>query len=367
MAASTKRGFALCKNIFAFKGLGYSSSSQAEKKYGLEFPRYSKKNYKYILDEGLASRIAYSLGHLENSVTVIETNPGPGVLTRALFEAGATHIVGLEPERRFHSGLLDLKQQLSPPRRFDLLHGDFSKIDPHDGSVGTGAHCTPPAISSRDVLAYVLPHSWQSDRLAARFLGVEAASRPSILPRVLLSHLSQMAARRGIFQKGRCELVFFYAEERSQKITAQFGSKHFGRLSLMVSLFCDIRVLLREPSTLFYPVCSEEKEKCLNLVSIIPKKTPLVRVSSQNMHYLNHFIRLLLVRPQRRVVDAVESISPGSHVILDQLYWSHNVLIKELYPQDIGKLATAFFQWEGKSFNFYYDAGCNETEHLQFM
>ena len=97
----------------------------------------------------------YSLGSL-HGVTLIETNPGPGVFSKALFVAGATHIIGLEPERRFHPALWHLKEQITPPKRFDLLHGDFSKLDPHSGSVVNGAQCTPPAISSEDVLANVL-------------------------------------------------------------------------------------------------------------------------------------------------------------------------------------------------------------------
>ncbi|XP_068727185.1 dimethyladenosine transferase 1, mitochondrial-like [Montipora capricornis] len=366
MAVSTRICSVLSKDLFLFKRLGYSTSTQLVTKYDLELLRHSKKNYKYILDEELAFKVAHSLGSLHD-VTLIETNPGPGVLSKALFEAGATHIIGLEPERRFHPALWHLKEQITPPKRFDLLHGDFSKLDPHSGSVVNGAQCTPPAISSEDVLANVLSQPWESDGLVARFLGIETASNPSVLPRVLLSHLSQMVSQRGIFEKGRCELAFFYAEERAEKITAQFGSKHFSRLTLMVSLFCDVQVLLRVPCRRFYPVHSREKDKFLTLVSIVPKKIPLVSVSSHDLHYLNYFIRLLLVKPQRRVVDAIESISPGGHAILNQLNWSHDVSIRDLCSQDIGKLASAFFQWEGRSLHFYYDAGCNEQEHLKFM
>ena len=332
----------------------------------MELLKHSRKNYKYILDEKLASRVAQSLGSLQDGA-LIETNPGPGILTKALFEAGGTHIIGLEPERKFHPALRDLSAQITNEKRFDLLHGDFSKIDPHDGSAVTGAYCTPPAISSKDVLSSVESQPWESDNLAARFVGIEAATNAIVLPRVLIGQLSQMAARKGIYQKGRCELAFFYAEERAQKITAQFGSKHFGRLSIMVSLFCDVKVLLREPCSNFYPVRTKERQNFLNLVSIVPKKIPFVNVSSEDLNHLNYFIRLLLVKPKRKVLDAIQSISPGGHAILDQLKWSHDTQARDLCPEDIGKLASAFFQWEGKSLNFYYDSGCNEKETLKFM
>ena len=344
--------------------LWFSTKSHLVTKYNFEF---SKKSYKYILDEKLASRVAQSLGNLQDGV-IIETNPGPGVLTKALFEAGATHVIGLEPERKFHPALWDLQAEVTANKRFDLLHGDFSKIDPHDGSVGTGAFCTPPAISSTDVLDSVESIPWTSDDLTARFVGIEAATNPTVLPRVLIGQLSKMAAKKGIFQKGRCELNFFYAEDRAQKITAQFGSKYFNRLSVMVSLFCDVKVLLKEPCSLFYPVRGKEKHKFLNLVSIVPKKIPAVDISSEDLHYLNYFIRLLLVKPHRKIIDAIESISPGSHVILDELLWSRDTSVRHLCPDDIGKLASAFFHWEGRSLNFYYDSGCkDELEGLKFM
>ena len=344
--------------------LWYSTRSQLVTKYNMGL--FKKRNYKYVLDEKLALRIAQSLGSLQDDA-IIETNPGPGVLTKALFEAGATHIIGLEPERKFHPSLWDLKAELSGEKKFDLLHGDFSKLDPHDGSIGPGMYCTPPAVSSNDVLSLVQSQPWTSDRLAARFVGVEAATSHTVLPRLLIGHLSKMAARKGIFQKGRCELAFFYKEDRAQKITAQFGSKYFNRLSVMVSLFCDIKVLLREPCSLFYPVSGKEKHKYLNLVSIVPKKIPTVNISSEDLHYLSYFIRLLLVKPHRKVADAIEGISPGSHVILDELHWSHDTSARDLCPDDIGKLASAFFQWEGRSLNFYYDSGCSEEEGLKFL
>lgn len=344
----------------------YSTNSHLVTKFDLEMLKHSRKNYKYILDEKLASRVAQSLGSLKDGV-LIETNPGPGILTKALFEAGATHIIGLEPERKFHPALWDRKGQTPQGKRFDLLHGDFSKIDPHDGVAGKEGYCTPPAISSSDVLSCVESQPWESDNLAARFVGIEAASNATVLPRVLIGQLNQMAARKGIYQKGRCELAFFYAEERAQKITAQFGGKHFSRLSVMVSLFCDVKVLLREPCANFYPVRNKEKQNFFNLVSIVPKKIPIVSISSEDLHHLNYFIRLLLVKPKRKVLDAIESISPGSHAILDQLQWSHETQARDLCPEDIGRLASAFFQWEGKSLNFFYDAGCNEKENLKFM
>ncbi|XP_078355730.1 dimethyladenosine transferase 1, mitochondrial-like [Oculina patagonica] len=335
----------------------YSTSSTLVTKYDISLFSKLKRNYKYILDENLAVRIAQSLGSLQSGV-LIATNPGIGVLPRALFKAGASHVIGLEPERRFHPTLWELQQELTEDKRFDVIHGDFSKIDPH---ILRDDICTPPAIASEDVLHFVKPQPWESDNLAARFVGIEAAINPSVLHRVLIRHLGSIAGRNGIFQKGRCELAFFYAEDRAQKITAQYGSKHFNRQSVMVDMFCDVNVLLREPCSLFYPARGKEKHKYLTLVSIVPKKEPAVNISSEDLHYLHYFIRLLMVKPKGKVVNSIENICPGSRVICDELHFPRDMRVGDLCTEDIGKLASAFFQWEGRSLNFFYDVGCNDV------
>lgn len=339
--------------------LWYSTSSHLVTKHDISLFRRLRRNYKYILDENLAARITQSLGSLRDDV-IIATNPGTGVLTRALFEAGATHVIGLEPERRFHPILWEIQRQLSDEKRFDVIHGDFSKIDPH---ILTGDICTPPAIASEDILSFVKPQPWQSDNLAARFVGIEVAINPSVLHRTMIRHLGSISARNGIFQKGRCELAFFFEEDRAQKITAKFGSKYYNRQSVIVELFCDVKVLLKEPYSLFYPVHGKQKHKYLTLVSIVPKKQPAVNISSEDLHYLNYFIRLLMVKPKSKVVNTIETINPGSSLICDELQLPHDMRVGDLCPEDIGKLASAFFQWESKSLNFFYDVGSNEVLH----
>ena len=366
MAARCRHVVGLFRSSSSFinrsRTLCHSTSSPVLKKHDIVLYRNLKPHYKYILDENLAARISQSLGNLQGDV-IISTNPGTGVLTRALFEAGATHVIGLEPERKFHSSLLELQGQLSDGKRLDVLHGDFSKIDPHIFKDVRDV-CTPPAISSEDLLRFVKPQPWKSDNLAARFVGIEAAVNPSSIHRTLIRHLGTMASRSGIFQKGRCELAFFYTEDRAHKITAQFGNKYYNRQSIVVEMFCDVKVLLQEPCSLFYPVRGKQKHKYLTLVSIVPKKEAAVDIASEDLHYLNYFIRLLLVKPKSKVVDAMQNINPGSHVICDELQFPHNMRVGDLCTENIGKLASAFFQWEGRSLNFFYDVGCKYEERM---
>ena len=316
-----------------------------------------KRNYKYILDEKLAAKIAKRLEPLRDE-SIVVTNPGTAVLVKALLKAGASHVIGLEPERKFHLSLTDLKSELPEGERFEILHGDFSKIDPHLMKKDV---CIPPAISSEDVLRSVKPQPWESDHLAARFIGIEAAVNPDVVHRNLLRHLGAIAAKNGIFHKGRSELAFFFAEDRAHKITAQFGSKYYNRQSIMLEMFCDVNILLREPCSMFYPVQRKEKDSFLTLVSIIPKKKPSVDIAREDLEYLNYFIRLLLVKPKSKVLDVMETISPGSHTIFDELEFADDLTVRDLCTEQISQLASAFFHWRGRSLNFFYDVGSHEV------
>ena len=359
MAARWRNVLGIFKSFYSLNrslSLCHSTRSSFARQNDTALYTRLKRNYKYILDENLAERIAQSLGHLQGDV-IIATNPGTGILVEELFKAGASHVIGLEPEKKFHPSLMDLQARLSEGKRLEILHGDFSKIDPHLMKKDV---CIPPAISSENVLLSVKPQLWESDCLAARFVGIEAAVNFDIVHRNLLRHLGAIAAKNGIFQKGRCELAFFFAEGRAQKITAQFGSKYYNRQSIMVEMFCDVNILLREPCSLFYPVPNKEKHMFLTLVSIVPKKEPAVNISNEDLQYLSHFIRLLLVKPKNRVVDVMETISPGSHVIFDELQFAHDMTVRDLSTENIGQLANAFFQWKDRSLNFFYDVGSHE-------
>ncbi|MHA1523217.1 MAG: ribosomal RNA small subunit methyltransferase A, partial [Alphaproteobacteria bacterium] len=80
----------------------------------------------FLLDLNLTRRIARAAGPLEG-VTVIEVGPGPGGLTRALLDEGATHVIAIEKDRRCLGAL----EQISAahPGRLTVIEGDALRVD----------------------------------------------------------------------------------------------------------------------------------------------------------------------------------------------------------------------------------------------
>ena len=102
-------------------------------RHGLNASKALGQNF--ILDRQLLSRIAAIPGSLKGQ-TVYEVGPGPGGLTRALLDAGAS-VVAVERDRRCIPALAELQQSFSG--RLRIIEGDALRID--EGAIaGIGAH-----------------------------------------------------------------------------------------------------------------------------------------------------------------------------------------------------------------------------------
>ena len=102
-------------------------------RHGLNASKALGQNF--ILDRQLLARIAAIPGDLHGA-RVYEVGPGPGGLTHALLDAGAS-VVAVERDRRCIPALVELQQRF--PGNLDVLEADALKIDERV-TVGEGAH-----------------------------------------------------------------------------------------------------------------------------------------------------------------------------------------------------------------------------------
>lgn len=102
-------------------------------RYGLSASKSLGQNF--ILDRQLLARIAAIPGDLHGQ-RVYEVGPGPGGLTRALLDAGAS-VIAVERDRRCVPALAELQQEFGG--RLQLLQADALDVDESDVA-GDGAH-----------------------------------------------------------------------------------------------------------------------------------------------------------------------------------------------------------------------------------
>ena len=158
-------------------------------RHGLQASKALGQNF--ILDRQLLARIAAVPGPLDGA-TVYEVGPGPGGLTRALLDTGAS-VTAVERDRRCLPALAELDAAF--PGKLTLIEDDALKID-EPVILGRGAH----------VVAN-LPYNIGT-ALLLRWLGGEA------------------------WPPWWASLTLMFQREVAERIVAKPSSDHYGRLAV---------------------------------------------------------------------------------------------------------------------------------------
>jgi len=173
----------------------------------------------FLLDLNVTRKIARLAGPLEGR-TVIEVGPGPGGLTRALLEAGATWVVAIEKDPRF----VDLLQDLAGVAngRLTVVHADALSAD-------------------EAALVAVHPFPGPSDA------GVHVvANLPyNVGTPLLIKWLT------GAFTPASMTLMF--QKEVAQRIVADVGDEDYGRLAVICQACAACRIAMTLPARAFTP------------------------------------------------------------------------------------------------------------------
>ena len=195
-------------------------------RHGLQASKSLGQNF--ILDRQLLARIAAVPGTLEGQ-TAYEVGPGPGGLTNALLEAGAS-VVAVERDRRCIPALAELEAR--HPGQLRIIDADALTIN-EPTEAGDGAH----VISN-------LPYN--------------------VGTALLLRWLS------GPWPPWWRSLTLMFQKEVAERIVAPPGSKDFGRLSVLAQWRSDARIVMNVHRSVFVP-----PPKVMSaVVHIVPKGMP---------------------------------------------------------------------------------------------
>ena len=178
-------------------------------RHGLSASKALGQNF--ILDRQLLARIA-AISGVGAGDTVYEVGPGPGGLTRALLDTGAS-VVAVERDRRCIPALDELGADF--PGKFRLIEGDAMDIDER-GLVGEGAH----------VVAN-LPYN-VGTALLLRWLG-------------------------GPWPPWWRSLTLMFQREVAERIVASAGGDHYGRLAIAAQWRAEAKIALAVHRSAFTP------------------------------------------------------------------------------------------------------------------
>jgi 16S rRNA (adenine1518-N6/adenine1519-N6)-dimethyltransferase len=182
----------------------------------------------FILDLNVTRRIARAAAPLDG-VSVIEVGPGPGGLTRALLEEGASRVVAIERDRRCLAALRELAAVYAG--RLDLVEGDALELDP--------AALTP---APRKIVAN-LPYNIATV-LLLRWLG-----------------------RIGDYQS----LTLMFQREVAERLVAPPRGPAYGRLSVIAQWLTEPKILFDLPPRAFVPA----PKVTSSVVLLTPRQAPL--------------------------------------------------------------------------------------------
>ena len=203
------------------------SISKTIKEYNLKAKKKLSQNF--ILDINLTNKIAKLSDSIKNN-TVIEIGAGPGSLTRSILLNGAKKIIIIEKDDRFISALTKLN--LASNNKIVIENKDALDININD--LLKKYH-----ISNAEIIAN-LPYS--------------------IATKLLLNWIP--------FPKGINKMTLMFQKEVAERIVATPGSKKYGRLSILLGIMTNSKIVMNIPSSAFTP-----KPKInSSIVQITPKK-----------------------------------------------------------------------------------------------
>lgn len=167
----------------------------------------------FLLDLTLTARIARIPGDL-SGMDVLEVGPGPGGLTRGLLSEGARRVLAIEKDPRCLPALAEIAE--AAPGRLQVIEGDALEVD-------ALAHLTPPIAICAN-----LPYNVGTE-LLIRWL------TPPEWPPFWSS------------------LTLMFQKEVAERITAEPGSKAYGRLAILSQWRATPRIALTLPPGAFTP------------------------------------------------------------------------------------------------------------------
>ncbi len=228
--------------------------------------------------------------------TVIEIGPGPGGLTRALLETG-TNVVAVEKDVRCLAALEELAEHY--PGKLSVLRADALEVDllkevPAPRRIVSNL----PYNVGTPLLLKWLDEIYQH-MSSPRMRGSRASSVPHEIP------------AQGGDDKAYESLTLMFQREVAHRITAQPGSKDYGRLSVMAQWLCEAHPLFDLPPGAFVPPPKVHSA----VVVLKPRPRPLYPARKEN---LENVLRAAFGQRRKMLRQSLKSVAENPKNMLDE-------------------------------------------------
>ncbi|KAK6488380.1 dimethyladenosine transferase 2 [Huso huso] len=327
---------------------------------------------RFIVNPDIASLIADHLDSdlSENRAVIFECNPGPGVLTRTLLNAGAQRVVALESEKTFLPDLQALESSLDG--QLEVVHCDFFKLDP----IGKGP-MKPPAMYTEKLFndLGITEVAWTAD-VPVKVIGIFSQRNER---NMLWKLVYALYERLSVFRYGRVELVMFISEKEYTKLTANPGDlRQYQALGVLWQMACDIQLLHKEPWSSFVTTSkhggpaiprSMFTNDHLCLVRMTPRRDLFTdSLTTSNSATLVMMIKQCLAKRKAKLVDRLNSWSPGSgQKLLKQLELPEDIFTGHVYPEEYKQLFLAMEHSEEFLQSWLYEEILENTQNTGFQ
>lgn len=327
---------------------------------------------RFIVNPDIASLIADHLDSdlSENRAVIFECNPGPGVLTRTLLNAGAQRVVALESEKTFLPDLQALESSLDG--QLEVVHCDFFKLDP----IGKGP-MKPPAMYTEKLFhdLGITEVPWTAD-VPVKVIGIFSQRNER---NMLWKLVYALYERLSVFRYGRVELVMFISEKEYTKLTANPGDlRQYQALGVLWQMACDIQLLHKEPWSSFVTTSkhggpaiprSMFTNDHLCLVRMTPRRDLFTdSLTTSNSATLVMMIKQCLAKRKAKLVDRLNSWSPGSgQKLLKQLELPEDIFTGHVYPEEYKQLFQAMEHSEEFLQSWLYEEVLENTQNTGFQ
>jgi len=246
----------------------------------------------FLFDLNLTRKIARAAGAPDGG-TFYEVGPGPGGLTRALLSEGADRVIAVERDQRCLPALDEIARAW--PGKLEVISADAMDMDE--------AALFPQGAR----IAANLPYN-VGTALLVKWLTVE--NWPPLW----------------------ASLTLMFQKEVAQRITAQPGSEHYGRLSVLAQWRCTAKILFDVNKGAFVPPPSVTSA----IVRLEPRQRPLAAAN------LNDLEKVTAAAFGQRRKMLRESLKPlGGEALLDKAGIDPTARPEDLSIEQFAALARA--------------------------